>query len=233
MKIVRNRNDHVRAATRSFDQGSISALESNKILRNTYSLLSLTLLFSGLMAGVSMLMQLGPMVHLLSFGGSIILLWLVLPRVANSAAGIGVVFAITGLMGLGLGPLLNMYLAIPNGSEVVMTALGGTGIIFLGLSAYAVTTKKDFSFLGGMLFVGILMVLVGAIANIFLAIPVFSLALSAIVILLMSGFILFDTSRIVNGGETNYVLATVSLYLSIYNIFVSLLQILGAFSGDD
>ncbi len=143
------------------------------------------------------------------------------------------VFAITGLMGFGLGPLLNAYLSMANGSQVVMTALGGTGAIFLGLSAYAMVTKKDFSFLGGMLFVGILVVLIGAIVNIFLAIPFVSLAISAAVIMIMSGFILYDTSRIINGGETNYVLATVSLYLSIYNIFVSLLHILGAFSGDD
>ncbi len=210
-----------------------SALATNKVLRNTYALLSLTMLFSALMAGVSMFMNMGQGAHLLSFIGSIVLIWFVLPRTANSAAGIGVVFAITGLMGFGLGPLLNAYLSMANGSQVVMTALGGTGIIFLGLSAYALTTKKDFSFLGGMLFVGILMVLAGAIVNIFLAIPAFSLALSAIIIMLMSGFILFDTGRIVNGGETNYVLATVSLYLSIYNIFVSLLHILGAFGSDD
>lgn len=209
-----------------------SALATNKVLRNTYMLLSLTMLFSGLMAAVSMAVQAGPMAHLLSFVGSIVLIWFVLPRTANSAAGIGVVFGITGLLGFGLGPVLNAYTAMSNGSEVVMTALGGTGIIFLGLSAYALTTRKDFSFLGGMLFVGLLLVLVGAIVNIFLAIPAFSLALSAIIILIMSGFILYDTGRIINGGETNYLLATVSLYLSIYNIFVSLLQILGAFNDE-
>lgn len=214
--------------------GSIpSSVETNKVLKNTYLLLSMTLLFSAIMAGVSMALQMGPMAHLLSFVGSIVLIWFVLPRTANSAAGIGVVFAITGLMGFGLGPLLNAYLSMANGSQVVMTALGGTGAIFLGLSAYAMVTKKDFSFLGGMLFVGILVVLIGAIVNIFLAIPFVSLAISAAVIMIMSGFILYDTSRIINGGETNYVLATVSLYLSIYNIFVSLLHILGAFSGDD
>ncbi|ALP53455.1 hypothetical protein Tel_10010 [Candidatus Tenderia electrophaga] len=214
--------------------GAIPASAStNKVLRNTYMLLSMTLLFSALMAGVSMTMQMGPMAHLLSFVGSIVLIWFVLPRTANSAAGIGVVFAITGLMGFGLGPLLNAYLSMANGSQVVMTALGGTGAIFLGLSAYTLTTKKDFSFLGGMLFVGILVVLLGAIVNIFLAIPFVSMAISAAVILIMSGFILYDTSRIINGGETNYIMATVSLYLSIYNIFVSLLHLLGAFNGDD
>jgi modulator of FtsH protease len=210
-----------------------SALEINKVLRNTYTLLSMTLLFSAVMAAVSMSFQMGPMVHLLSFVGSIVLIWFVLPRTANSAAGIGVVFAITGLMGFGLGPILNQYLAMTNGGQVVMTALGGTGIIFLSLSAYALTTKKDFSFLGGMLVAGFMVILLAAIVNIFLAIPAVSLAISAAVIMIMSGFILYDTSRIINGGETNYIMATVSMYLSIYNIFISLLQILGVFSGDD
>jgi len=210
-----------------------SALETNKVLRSTYMLLSMTLMFSAVMAAVSMSLQMGPMTNLIAFVGSIVLIWFVLPRTANSAAGIGVVFAITGLMGFGLGPILNHYLAMTTGSEIIMTALGGTGIIFLSLSAYALTTKRDFSFLGGMLFAGMMVILIAAIANIFLTIPAFSLAISAAVILIMSGFILFDTSRIINGGETNYILATVSMYLSIYNIFVSLLQILGAFSNDD
>lgn len=222
-------NPYPQEITRS----SAAAPAINKVLRSTYALLSMTLLFSAVMAGVSMAFQMGPITHLLSFVGSIVLIWFVLPRTANSAAGIGVVFAITGLMGFGLGPLLNAYLAMANGSQVVTTALGGTGAIFLGLSAYALTTKKDFSFLGGMLFVGLMVVLLGAVVNIFLAIPAASLAISAAVIMLMSGFILYDTSRIIHGGETNYILATVSLYLSIYNIFVSLLHILGAFSSDD
>lgn len=210
-----------------------SALSTNKVIRNTYTLLSMTLLFSALTAGLSMFLNVPPMVHLLTFGGSIVLLWFVLPRVANSSAGIGVVFAITGLMGFGLGPLLNMYMSLPNGGQVIATALGGTGVIFLGLSAYALTTRKDFSFLGGFLVVGFMVILMAALANIFLAIPALSLAISAAVIMIMSGFILYDTSRIINGGETNYVMATIGLYLAIYNIFVSLLQILGAFSGDD
>lgn len=209
-----------------------SALATNKVLRNTYALLSMTMLFSAAMAAVSMATQMGPMAYMLSFIGSIGLIWFVLPRTANSTAGIGVVFAITGLMGFGLGPILNTYLAMSNGGQVVMTALGGTGIIFLGLSAYALTTKRDFSFLGGMLFAGFMVILIAALVNIFLAIPALSLAISAAVIMIMSGFILFDTSRIINGGETNYILATVSMYLSIYNIFVSLLQILGAFNDE-
>jgi len=214
-------------------RSSASTLETNKVLRNTYALLSITMVFSAVMAGVSMVTQMGPMAHLISFVGSIVLIWFVLPRTANSVAGIGVVFGITGLLGFGLGPILNSYLAMSNGGQIVMTALGGTGIIFLGLSAYALTTKKDFSFLGGMLFAGFLVILLGAIVNIFLAIPAVSLAISAAVIMIMSGFILYDTSRIIHGGETNYVLATVSMYLSIYNIFVSLLHILRSFGGDD
>lgn len=222
-------NQHQHAVARP----AASVLSTNKLIRNTYTLLSMTLLFSALMAGVSMAMNVPPMVNLIAFGGSIVLLWFVLPRTANSTAGIFVVFGITGLLGFGLGPVLNMYLALPNGGQVIATALGGTGVIFLGLSGYALTTRKDFSFLGGFLIVGFLVVILAALANIFMAIPALSLAISAAVIMIMSGFILYDTSRMVNGGETNYVLATIGLYLSIYNIFISLLQILGAFSGDD
>ena len=222
-------NQHQHAVARPV----ASVLSTNKLIRNTYTLLSMTLLFSALMAGVSMAMNVPPMANLIAFGGSIVLLWFVLPRTANSTAGIFVVFGITGLLGFGLGPVLNMYLALPNGGQVIATALGGTGVIFLGLSGYALTTRKDFSFLGGFLIVGFLVVILAALANIFMAIPALSLAISAAVIMIMSGFILYDTSRMVNGGETNYVLATIGLYLSIYNIFISLLQILGAFSGDD
>ena len=212
---------------------SASALATNKLIRNTYMLLSMTLLFSALMAGVSMAMNVPPIMNLVAFGGSVVLLWFVLPRTANSSAGIFVVFGLTGLLGFGLGPVLNMYLAMQNGGQIIATALGGTGAIFLGLSGYALTTRKDFSFLGGFLFTGFMVVLIAALANIFLHIPALSLAISGAVIMIMSGFILYDTGRLVNGGETNYVLATVSLYLSIYNIFISLLQILGAFSSDD
>ena len=159
-------------------------------------------------------------------------MWFVLPRYANSAAGIGIVFAVTGLLGLGLGPMLTQYLALPNGPQIVATALGGTGVIFLGLSGYALTTRRDFSFLGGFLFVGFLVVVGAMLVNIFLHIPALSLALSAVIIMLMSGFILYDTGRMINGGETNYVYATISLYLSIFNIFINLLHLLG-FAGDD
>ncbi|HEB57903.1 MAG TPA: Bax inhibitor-1/YccA family protein [Gammaproteobacteria bacterium] len=210
-----------------------SALATNKVLRNTYSLLSMTLLFSALMAALSMYIQTSPMTYLWSIGGAFLLIWLVLPRTANSAAGIWVVFAITGLMGFALGPILSQYLALANGAQLIMTALGGTGVIFLGLSGYALTTKRDFSFLGGMLFVGLLVLLLAALGNIFFEIPALSLAISAAVILLFSGFILYDTSRIINGGETNYLMATVALYLDIFNIFIHLLNLLGALSGDD
>ncbi len=206
----------------------VSALETNKVLRNTYAMLSMTMIFSAITAGISMSMRMGPSTPLFTMIAAIALLWFVLPRTANSSAGVAVVFAFTGLMGFGLGPLLNQYLMMTNGSHIVMTALGGTGVIFLGLSGYALTTRKDFSFMGGLLFVGMIVVLIAAIANIFLHVPALSLAISSIVILLMSGFILFDTSRIIHGGETNYLLATVALYLDIYNMFVALLNLLGS-----
>lgn len=209
-----------------------SVLATNKVIRNTYMLLSMTLLFSAVTAGISVVLQMPPIAYLLSLGGAMLLIWFVLPRAANSGSGVGVVFGITGLMGFGLGPILSLYLSLANGPQVIATALAGTGIIFLSLSGYALMTRRDFSFLGGFLFTGMVVVLVAAIANIFLAIPALSLALSAAIILIMSGFILFDTGRIINGGETNYVLATVSLYLSIFNIFISLLQLLG-FANDE
>ncbi|MCP3668162.1 MAG: Bax inhibitor-1/YccA family protein [Gammaproteobacteria bacterium] len=208
-------------------------LAVNKTIKSTYTLLSATLFFSALMAGASILFQMPPMTYLLSLGGAMLLIWFVLPKTANSASGLGVVFAITGLMGFGLGPLLEMYLALPNGGQIVGTAMGGTGVIFLGLSGYALTTRKDFNFMGGFLFAGMLVVLFGALANIFMAIPAISLAISGVVILLMSGFILYDTSRMIHDQNSNYIMMTVSLYLSIFNIFISLLHILGATSGDD
>ena len=178
-----------------------AVLSTNKLIRNTYTLLSITLVFSAMTATASVFMQMPPMTYLLSIGGAFVLMWLVLPRTANSASGIGVVFAITGLLGFALGPILTMYLSLPNGPQIIATALGGTGVIFLGLSGYALTTRRDFSFLGGFLFVGFLVVLAAALANIFLAIPALSLALSATIVMLMSGFILYDTSRMVNGGD--------------------------------
>lgn len=210
-----------------------NALTVNKLIRNTYILLSLTLLFSTFTATLAFFMNMPPMTYLISVAGAFLLIWLVLPRTANSGAGLGVVFAITGLLGFSLGPILSLYLSLPNGPNIVATALGGTGIIFLALSAYALITRKDFSFMGGFLFVGMLVVVCSALANIFLQIPAVSLALSAGVILIMSGFILFDTSRMVHNGEnSNYILMTVGLYLSIFNIFINLLHLLG-FANDD
>lgn len=205
----------------------IGALAVNKLIRNTYILLSMTLLFSAFTAAVSVFLQMPPMTYLISVVAAFLLIWFVLPRTADSANGLGVVFAITGLLGFSLGPILSQYLSLSNGPSIVATALGGTGVIFLGLSGYALTTRKDFSFMGGFLFVGLLVVLAAALANIFLNIPALSLALSAAVILIMSGFILFDTSRMIHGGPGNYVLMTVSLYMSIFNIFINLLQLLG------
>jgi len=211
---------------------SESVLATNKVLRNTYMLLSMTLLFSAAMAGVSMMLNLGFGVSMGASIAAIALVWFVLPKMYDSAAGIYVVFAFTGLLGLGIGPTIQHYLNYPGGAQLVATALGGTGTIFLGLSAYVLTTKKDFSFMGGFLFVGLIVAVVAMVANMFLQIPMLSVALSAVVILIMSGFILFDTSRIVNGGETNYVRATVGLFLNIYNIFQNLLFLLGM-GGDE
>jgi modulator of FtsH protease len=212
--------------------GVESILATNKVLKNTYILLSMTLLFSAGTAGLSMAMNLSHGVGLVTSLVALGLLWFVLPRTANSGKGIAVVFAITGLLGVGLGPVLSYYLATANGGSLVMQALGGTGIVFFGLSGYALTTRKDFSYMGGFLVVGLIVAILAMIANIFLQIPALQLTISAAVILIMSGFILFDTSRIINGGETNYVMATVGLYLSLYNIFVHLLHLLSAFSDD-
>ena len=211
---------------------SSTALGINKVLRNTYLLLSMTLIFSALTAGLSMMANVSFAVSMGCSFGAMALIWLVLPRVAQSSAGIGVVFAITGLLGFGLGPMLNAYLQLGNGAEIIATALGGTGVIFLALSGYVLTTRRDFSFMGCFLIVGLVIAVVAMLANLFLAIPALSLAISAAIILIMSGLILFDTSRIIHGGETNYIMATVSLYLSLYNIFVNLLAILGMSSDD-
>lgn len=210
-----------------------SILATNKLLRNTYMLLSMTLLFSALTAGVSMALNLPHPGMIITMVGYFGLLFLT-TKFSNSAWGLVCVFALTGFMGLTLGPILNMYIEnFSNGTELVMTALGGTGAIFLGLSAYALTTRKDFSFMGGFLMVGVLVAFLAGLGAMVFAIPALSLAVSAMFILLMSGMILYQTSDMIHGGETNYILATVSLYVSIYNLFLSLLQILGVFSGDD
>ncbi len=219
----------VDVATARYDS---AVLETNKVLKNTYMLLGMTLAFSAVTAGISMALNLpafmGLVFSLIGFG-----LLFVVNRMADSAKGLPAIFAFTGVMGAGLGPLLNAYLAMPGGPQLVMQSLAGTAFIFFGLSAYALQSKRDFSFMTGFLFAGLIVAIVAMIANIFLGIPALSLTISAAVVMIMSGLILVDTSRIINGGETNYIRATVGLYLNIYNIFVHLLHLLGAFGGDD
>ncbi|MBC3767751.1 Bax inhibitor-1/YccA family protein [Neptunicella marina] len=208
-----------------------SVLQTNKVLRNTYMLLAMTLLFSAAVAGITMSLNLphpGLIITLVGFYG---LLFLV-HKTSNSSAGVVSVFAFTGFLGYTLGPILNMVIGA-GGGELVTTALGGTALIFFALSAYVLTTKKDMSFLNGMLFAGFWVILIGMIANMFLNIPALSLGMSALFILFSSGVILVQTSDIIKGGERNYVLATVTLYVSLYNIFISLLNLLMAFSGND
>jgi len=209
----------------------MSTIETNKVLKNTYFLLAMTLAFSAVTAAISMTMALprftGLICSLIGFG-----LIFIIQKKANSSSAIGLVFLFTGIMGFGLGPLLAHYAAMPNGGLLITQALGSTALIFFGLSAYALTTKKDFSFMGGFLTVGLIVVVISSLVNLFIGSSVAFMAINAAVVLLMSGMILFDTSRIINGGETNYVMATVSLYLNIYNLFVSLLQLLGM-SNDD
>lgn len=208
-----------------------SALATNKVLRNTYFLLSITLLFSGIMAAVAVATN-APRLGLFALVGYFGLFFLT-AKLRNSAWGILSVFALTGFMGYTLGPMLSAVLSMANGNQIVMTAMFGTGAIFLALSGYVLTTRKDFSFMGGFLMVGFMVIFLVALANVFFQIPALSLAISAAVILIMSGFILYETSEIIHGGETNYIMATVGLYTSIFNIFQSLLMILGVFGGDD
>ncbi len=215
------------AVTRS----SEAILQTNKVIRNTYILLSMTLIFSGVTAFLGVISGIGHGVALVASIAAIVILWFVLPRTANSAAGIPTIFAFTGLLGFGLGPVLSYYLSV--NPSIVMTALGGTGVIFLGLSGYALTTRKDFSFLGGFVMVGMLVVLGAAILNIFLGMPALFLAVNAAIVLIMSAFILWETSSLVNGGETNYIMATAGLFLTILNLFQALMHLLGAFGGDD
>ncbi len=203
-----------------------SILSTNKVLKNTYLLLSMTLIFSAAMAGVSIYLNFPPIHWILQIGGMIGLLMLT-NVFKNSAMGVLCVFAFTGFMGLTAGPTINMYLSFfSNGAELVMTAAGGTGVIFLALSGYVLTTRKDFSFMGGFLFVGLIVMIVASLANMFFQVPALQLALSAASIMLFSGYILYDTSKIIHGGETNYVMATVQLFLDIYIIFMNLLHLL-------
>jgi modulator of FtsH protease len=207
-------------------------LDTNKVIRNTYWLLSMTLLFSAFTAGVALLLNLPHPGLLLTLAGYFGLLFAT-ARFRNSGLGLLFVFALTGFMGYTLGPILNAYLALSNGAQLVTMAMGTTGAIFLGLSGYALTSRKDFSFMGSFLMVGILVAFLAGLAAIFFAMPMLSLAVSAMFVLLMSGLILYETSNIIHGGESNYIMATVTLYVSIYNLFTSLLHLLGFMSGEE
>jgi modulator of FtsH protease len=208
-----------------------SPLESHKVLRNTYMLLSMTLLFSAACAAASVALALPAFGFVVTLVGYFGLLFLT-TKFRNSGWGIACVFALTGFMGLTLGPLLSHYLKMPGGSTIVMGALGLTGAIFLGLSAVALISRRDFSFLGSFLMIGLIVAFVASLAGMFFAIPALHLAISAVVVLLMSGMILFETSNIIRGGETNYIMATVNLYITLFNLFINLLQLLGFINED-
>lgn len=213
--------------------GSAVRVADNSLIRNTYTLLAMTLLFSAAMAGLSMALDLPRMGVLVTLVGYFGLLFLV-TRLRNSVWGLAAVFGLTGFMGLTLGPILEAYLTVlPNGGQVVMMAMGGTGAVFLGLSGYALTSRRDFSFMGGFLTAGILVAFLAGLGAIFFQLPALSLGVSAMFVLLMSGLILYETSNLVHGYETNYIMATVSLYVAIYNLFLSLLQLLGFAGGED
>lgn len=218
----------------AYTRASTAALTTNQVIRNTYALLSLTLLFSAATAGLSMVFDLpypGAIMTLVGYFGLLFLT----TKFRNSAWGLVFVFALTGFMGMTLGPILNAYIGhYANGTQLVMTALGGTGLTFVGLSAYALSSRKDFSYLGGMLTAGILVAFLAGLAALFLpGLPGLALAASAMFVVLMAGLILYQTSELIHGGETNYIMATVTLYISIYNLFTSLLHILGFLNGDD
>jgi modulator of FtsH protease len=203
-----------------------------KVLRNTYMLLSATLAFSALTAAAAVTMNMPPMGLLITLGGYFALLFATM-KTRNSSWGLLFVFLLTGFLGLTLGPLLNYYLtALPNGGEIIMMALGTTAVAFVGLSAYAVRSGRNFNFMGGFLTVGIITAFVLGLVAYFFNMPGLSLAVSGLFVLLMSGLILYQTSEIVHGGETNYISATVTLYVSIYNLFTSLLHLFGAASDD-
>jgi len=216
----------------AFEQPALSSIEANKLIRNTYTLLSMTLFFTAITAGIAMVMKMPPLGLIVTLVGYFGLLYAT-HKLQNSVWGLASVFALTGFMGLTLGPILSMYLTkFSNGSELIMMAFASTAAIFLGLSGYALTTRKDFSFLGGFLAVGILVAFLAGIGAIVFQIPALSLAVSAVFVLLMSGLILYQTSDMVNGRETNYIMATVTLYVSIFNLFISLLQIFGLMGED-
>lgn len=212
--------------------GSGSAVQKNSVLRNTYALLSLTMIWSTIMAVV------GTMLHI-GFGAYLVLalvgfgLLFATRAFRNSAMGVLMVFLFTGVEGLSLGPVLQAYLHMANGAQIIGTAAGLTGVMFLSLSGYALVSRKDFSFLGGFLFAGLIALLVVSLIGMFFSFPGMYLAISFVSAMIFSGYILYDTSSIINGGETNYIMATVSLYLDILNLFLALLRIISILSGND
>lgn len=213
---------------------SAGLLSTHRVLRNTYALLAMTLLFSAACAGAAMLLNLpypGVLITLVGYFG----LFYLVNRFSDRAMGLLFLFLLTGFMGTTLGPILNAYIGhYANGGELVAMALGGTGLTFLGLSAYALVSRKDFSFLGGMLGAGILVAFLAGLVAVFMPQMIgLSMAVSVMFVLLMAGMILYQTSAIIHGGETNYILATLSLYVSIYNLFTSLLQLFGVLEGED
>jgi len=211
----------------TISQTGTDAISINKVMRNTYLLLSCTLIWSGLVAGVAMAVNappLGMWGFLIGAYGTMFLVH----KYKNSAAGLVWIFAFTGIMGYSLGPLLNMFLRTSNGGAIIMQALGGTGFIFLALSAYALISRKDFSFLSGFIVIGCCVLVAAMIAGFFFNVTGLHLAISAGFILFSSACILFQTGQIINGGERNYITATITLYVAIYNIFISLLNLLSA-----
>ena len=212
--------------------GELHSADVKRVLRNTYALLAMTLLFSAGVAVATLTLQLpapGLVVTLVGYFG----LLFAVHRLQNSGWALPAVFALTGFMGYTLGPLLTNALALPGGAQTVTLALGATGVTFLALSSYVLLTRRDFSFMGGFLFVGMVIALLAGIAAMFFQMPALGLAVSAMVALLSAGLILFETSRIVNGGETNYVMATVGLYVSVFNLFTSLLSLFGLGGSSD
>jgi len=205
---------------------------AHRVLRNTYALLSMTLLFSAAVAAAAVAFRLpapGLILTLVAYFG----LLFGIHKLKNRGAAVGLVFALTGFMGWTLGPLLTRTLALPAGGQAVALALGATGAVFLALSAYATTTKRDLSWMGGVLFAGMVVAMLAGLAAVFFQIPALALTVSGVVALLSAGLILFETKQIVDGGETNYVLATVRLFVSIFNLFTSLLQLFGFMGSDE
>jgi len=209
-----------------------NTFEINKTLKNTYFLLSMTLVTSAIAALLTMAVGLSLMMTLVMQMAAIGILFFAIPRSINSSMGIVWTFFFTTLMGGSLGPMLNHYASIPNGPSIIAQALGLTGMVFLGLSAYTISSKKDFSFIRNFLIAGLIIIIVAAIINIFVGSTLGQLTISSMSALMFSGFILYDTSRIVRGEETNYVSATISMYLNILNLFTSLLTILGIMNDD-